>query len=947
MISSAAIAQIQGVQIVGTVDLDKAPSDAPPPGRIIWLNVVLDQPGLSSAEVDTLRRLQKLGYRLALQFPGPETGYSSTAEMLASADTIRHLLSTVGNSYAACVIGDPDHPLSLKVEDHSVDLSFALKSMALACRSGNTDAEVYLALLNSNLFDAFAPLLSTQSLNAYVDGYLTTAVDFKNFQILATAKQPSAVVFSQEETSADPEQIVGTIFSGFQQERYHQFVSISPTNWKPFFLLMTFLSRDTSPTAQGGRQPVLLSNSGQPLNDFHTLNFTNYLTKQVCVAIIPPKPPQPFYYVVPSTDVIRPILHDIIGDKDYFLVVSHHGKDDNSYIALPGLKRPMLLSYESAGKEEFRYEEVSGVYDLPLEVIMARVQAVETAQNETLKHYQADAHIEYHFRLPNGYALVDVAYDNEFYFDPTVGQEWRQRVMYINGVPWKGKKLPQLPIPEPEKVVTLPLNLTLNKDYDYRLLGSEAVDGRQTWLVEFSPAADKPLYKGRVWIDKKTFQRVKVSATQTQLSAPITSSDETLHFALLQTPTGVMNLLSTLQGQQIFSAAGRQVFSERTIRFANFQINGEDFETKRTAAYQSNDWMMRLTSKGLRPLLKDSTGNRVVQWDPDTSRKFWVFGAFYDQSIGFPFPFGGKNILNYDWRHTGTQLNLLLAGALNVLSLSDPEFLKKGVDSRLELALFTVPTMDRIYQNGKAAEAVDLWSFRESGNAGMGFKLGEYGKITPGIQFAFYNYFRASNTSEDFELPSTNFDLAPTLELNYTRKGYSFATAVAPHFRTKWESWGIAGSDGQLNPEKQYWIFQSSVNKSFYPSPFHKIGISLTYLNGKDLDRFSSYQFFYLGDLSLAGFSGSGIRFQQGTLAKATYQFNVFDVFRLGTRLEFGLIQPLMETDYQKHGGIGFDGSVFGPWDMLMNFDLGYAAYSDVPSARNKITFSLLLLKLI
>jgi len=938
---------MQGVELVGTIHLDQALL-APIPSRTkISVNVVLDQPELTRAEVEGLKHLVAIGYRLALQFPGPKTGFSTTDELLATADNIRHLLPTIGKGYAVCVIGDPDHPLSQNILDRSVDLSFALKSMALACRSGNPQAEVYLGMLNSNLFGAFAALLSEQSLNAYIDGYLTTAKDFKDFQLLIADRQPNAVVFSLEEPKLSAADTIKTVFSAFQQDRYHLLVSIDSTSWKPFLSLIMHLSHETSPTAAGGRPAVFVSTSGEPLKDFQGLNFTNYKTKEVHVAIIPASTPRPSYYVIPSSDVEEPVLHDITGEKDYPLKVSHREKEDKSYIGLPGLRRPMLLSYKIAGKEEHRYEDILGAYDLPLEIIMARVQAVETAQREALKNYQADARIEYHFRLPGGYALVDVGYDNEFYFDPVVGQEWRQKTMYINGVPWKGKKIPELPIPEPEQVVSLPLNLTLNKDYEYRLLNSEKVDSKETWVVEFAPASQKPLYKGKVWIDKESFHRVKVSATQTQLTTPITSSDETLHFALHQTPAGGINLLSAIQGQQIFSAGGRQVFSERTIRFENFQINSADFVMRRSAAYASNDPMTRQTGKGLKPLKKDSAGERVIQWEPDTTRKFWIFGAFYDQGLGFPFPFGGKNILNYDWRKTGTQLNMLIAGAFNVLSLSDPEFLRKGIDGRVELALWTVPTMDRIYQNGNAVETDDLWVLREFGNTGVGFTVGEYGKITPGLQFAFFHFFRASETAENFGVPSTNFDLAPTLELNYTRKGFAISAAVAPHFRTNWDNWGTPESDGQLDPKNQYWQLQSSINKSFYPADLHKIGLSLTYLNGQDLDRFSSYQFFFLGDLSLAGFSGSGIRFDEGILAKASYQFNLLDLFRVGARVELGVVQPLFETQWQKHSGIGFDGTVFGPWNTLINFDLGYAFYSDLTSARNQITASVMFLKLI
>jgi hypothetical protein len=939
-LSALANAQNQGVEIIGIIDLNETPPPRPPADRPVWLS-------LAQGEIERFRNLHALGYRLMLHFPGPEAGFSSTDELADQAEEIRGYLPNLGDNYGACLVGDPDHPLPQSIFEKVPDLSFALKSLALACRSGNPEAEVFLGFVDTAAFRSFARLLSEQALGAYVDGYVVTSADFTGLQRLIRNDQPNAAVFSMEHAPALPEKFIPSMFSAFQSNRFHLMAPLPAANYKPFLSLLSLLTPDTSPTIQGDRTPVFLSASGKPIPGFGGLNFTNFRTGQTHIAIVPPEVPQPSYYVVPTTDVAEPVLHDITGAADYPLKASAVAAEDKSYIGLPGLKRPMLLSYKSAGKEERRVEEISGAYDLPLEIIMARVQAVESSQREALKNYSAEARIEYHFKLPGGYALVDVAYDNEFFFDPAVGQEWRLKKMYFNGVPWKGKKIPELPIPEPEQVVTLPLNLTLNKDYDYSLVRTETVEGRQTWVIEFTPASDRPLYKGQVWIDQKTFQRIKLSATQTHLAAPITSNDETLQFQLQQTPAGNFNLLSGTSGQQIFSAAGRQVFAERTIRFESFVINGDDFESRRAAAYSSNDLMTRQTAQGLKALKKDAAGNRVVQMEPDTSRHFWVFGAFYDQALGFPFPFGGKNILDYNWRKSGTQLNMLIAVAFNVLSLSDPEFLRKGSDARIEAALFTVPTTDRLYIDGKEIKSDDLWMFREFGNAGMGFNLGEYGKITPGLQFAFYKYFDTSDTSADFETPGAHLDLGPTLELNYTRKGYSLSAAFASHFRTNWDAWGTPGSPGQLDPQRQYWQLQTTLNKSFYPAPLHKIAFSMTYLKGRHLDRFSAYQFFYLGDLSLAGFSGSGIRFQEGTLTKASYEFNVFDLFRLGGRAELGIVKPLYESNYQKHGGIGAYGTVFGPWSLVIDFDLGYAAYSDLPSARRQFTASLMLLKLI
>ena len=250
LIWRVAPAQIQGVEVIGTIDLDKALLVPPPSGKTIWLNLVLNKLQPTPEEINRLKHLQAIGYQLALQFPGPKTSFSTTDELLATADSIRRFLPTIGKGYAACVIGDPNHPVSQNILDRTVDLSFALKSMALACRSGNPQAEVYLGIFNSDVFGAFATLLSEQSLNAYIDGYLTTVKDFKRFQLLAADRQPNAIVFSLEESRPSTDETVKAVFSAFQQQRYHLFVSIDSESWKPLLSMMMHLSRETSPTQQ-------------------------------------------------------------------------------------------------------------------------------------------------------------------------------------------------------------------------------------------------------------------------------------------------------------------------------------------------------------------------------------------------------------------------------------------------------------------------------------------------------------------------------------------------------------------------------------------------------------------------------------------------------------------------------------------------------------------------
>ena len=53
--------------------------------------------------------------------------------------------------------------------------------------------------------------------------------------------------------------------------------------------------------------------------------------------------------------------------------------------------------------------------------------------------------------------------------------DWEWDEFYLNGVKWKGKTLPKLPILQPEKVTTLPLDIRLTEDYDYSLKGEATI----------------------------------------------------------------------------------------------------------------------------------------------------------------------------------------------------------------------------------------------------------------------------------------------------------------------------------------------------------------------------------------------------------------------------------------------------------------------------------------
>src|SRR5262249_50543263 len=165
--------------------------------------------------------------------------------------------------------------------------------------------------------------------------------------------------------------------------------------------------------------------------------------------------------------------------------------------------------------------------------------------------------------------------DNAFFWEPVTGAEWEQRALYYNGVRWRGKKLPELPIPQPEKVFTLPLDINLDKNYTYEYVGRDTVGEFECYVVDFKPIdRGRTLYRGRAWIETRTFAPVKTATVQTNLTAPVVSNEEQDLFAPQAGPDGSTYwILTRVEGQQILTLAGESLVLSREIDFKNLRIN--------------------------------------------------------------------------------------------------------------------------------------------------------------------------------------------------------------------------------------------------------------------------------------------------------------------------------------------------------------------------------------
>jgi len=635
---------------------------------------------------------------------------------------------------------------------------------------------------------------------------------------------------------------------------------------------------------------------------------------------------------------------------------------------------PMAVAWDRAGINEAGLEvapediQVASTRGLTAQEVIARHQEVQRVQDDRLERWTAKGHIDFHFKFAQGGSSLDVSIESNYFWRRGAELEWEQTRYYLNGnlVTWK--KIPELPLIQPEKVVTLPLDLTFDKTYDYRLLGEDTIEGRGAYVLGFEPAAGKAgksLYRGRVWIDRETFVRLKVAVVQTNLEPPVVSNDESDFFVPVTGPDGnVYRMLGRADGQQLWTAGGRNFVVRREVRFDGFEINpeAEAFDQALHSAYASDHQMLRDTSQGFRYLEKDPTGGgRTVQMTPDTSQLFLAAGAFKDNAIDGVVPLAGVNWFNYDFLKKDIQFNVFFAGVYAFVNLTDPSLGGTKLDLGVEASLVGLKLDEKYYVAGTEDVTQRVRRRSQYLTGRVGYPLGTFVKLTAIADIAWNQYTDSSEandalagTGQTFVLPENHQVYSGTFQVEFNKMGYSLTGRGSYNHRSDWNPWGLYNtSTGEFtgapfDPDQaDFTTWGVTAFKEWYLPHFQKIRGELGYLAGANLDRFSEYQFDFFGDDRLNGYSGTGVRFDEGYLARLSWAFNILNAVRFDVSLETARVRDgVLDEPYANHTGAGLSFNVVGPWMTIWQASYGRAIWSDIPDLEGKQEFLLVILKL-
>ncbi len=613
----------------------------------------------------------------------------------------------------------------------------------------------------------------------------------------------------------------------------------------------------------------------------------------------------------------------------------HPGLDvqvpDPSPVIVLGIER--LTAAERQGVAEKL--TVASEREIPVEEILKRLQVFEEAQHRRLDDYTAINTTHLRFQPSSGAASVEATLTGPFFWSRVEGADWAWESLYLNGVRWRGKTLPEIPLIQPEKAAALPLEILFTREYRYRLRGTEKIAGRDAWVVDFAPAGPgaggRRLYQGTVWIDRAVYARLRTRAVQLGLQGEVTSNEETLEYSPIDrqgqpAPWSADSYVLPLHlvAQEILSVLDAPLLVERETLITHVEVNPPDFAAREKSVQDTDVTMVRDTDQGLRYLVKKGSGPRVVKQGFAPSKLFALAGLFVDDSLSYPLPLGGVNYFTFDFKNSGKQVNVFFAGALLIASAAEPRLGGSRFDTGADLFAIAVPFTDDLYQQGKEVVDQELKIRPATFNLKLGHPLGEFAKL--GIEYGLLDsvYSRNSNTSRDFVLPSNNLLQSVAGNLSYTRAGYTLAGHYSYNMRSSWHLWGLPGNPDFSPADRDFTRWNLTATKNWYLPFFQKLGAEVNYFAGDHLDRFSKYEFGFFGGTRIHGYRSNAVRASQAVIGHLSYGFDFSDLFRIDTLFDAALATDkgtgLHDTLL---AGTGVAGSLMGPWQTLVTLDVG------------------------
>ena len=646
---------------------------------------------------------------------------------------------------------------------------------------------------------------------------------------------------------------------------------------------------------------------------------------------------------LPADQFVQPHRVDASGEK---LITDSARRGQRLLVGVMPSAQPYLLFVNRAEKVDATITreaiDVATQRGITVEEIIRNHQAYDAFQETIQPRYVARNQTNLRFFIGDGGDSIEASIAGDYFSDPSGRADWVWQDFFINGVRWRYGRIPELPLIQPEKVTQLPLDIHLTNEYRYELVRETDMLGFRTYEVRFEPPANAPetlpLYRGTVWIDKKSWARVRISMIQLNLSGEVLSNEERVDFQPFAregfaplTPAEVAKLDGRsviwlprdVVAQQVVSAAGRANPIERATTFGNFRIEPQDFETRLAEISKSDARMVRETDAGLRYLEKRGEGERVVKEGFDTSQTFALGGVHHDAGLTFPVvPLGGVDYFNFNLFNRGIQTNVFFAGVMVAANATHPNVANTRTNIGADFFGIAIPTENTMYRDGDDRPEEGVKQLPAVLTVRAGRPVLNFGKIDVSFTAAYLAYSEGEDAAADFVPPSSTFLFGPSISTKYARRGWAASAFYDYTARSNWKPWGDLSEYSQ--EQETFTKFGVSFGKSFFLPKFQRIGIDLNYLDGQRLDRFSKYELGFFGAQRVHGIRSGSVRAERAFVGHLSYGFVFSDQFRMEALYDHAVIDDTTAGfKAQPFQGVGIAGQTVGPYGTLVRLDVG------------------------
>jgi hypothetical protein len=203
----------------------------------------------------------------------------------------------------------------------------------------------------------------------------------------------------------------------------------------------------------------------------------------------------------------------------------------------------------------------------------------------------------------------------------------------------------------------------------------------------------------------------------------------------------------------------------------------------------------------------------------------------------------------------------------------------------------------------------------------VGYRLSSSQKLSARYELRYDSYSKDPQTAATFSAPSSTATTGEGATYEFRTHGYSLLASGTAYQRTTWKPWGdLAAFDPST---RTYTRYDLGISKDFVFATFHTIHFNGQYFGGRQLDRFSRYQFGLFDATRMHGVP-SAVKFDELAMFRGSYSFNLFDQYRLDLFVDHARGRNASVDDrWRPVTGIGVGLNFRAPHNTIFRADIG------------------------